>query len=192
MQQGLTIVITGPGKGKTTSALGLALRALGQGFKVLMVQFLKTSQIYGELKSAKRLTPDLEIIQAGRECVFPDGSKHHNCPDCNFECHINPANPSAQDRDAVATAMKLVRQRIASGKYQMVILDEINYAMDYGLVGVDEVLALIKDKPDGLHLVLTGRNAPPQIAAAADLVSEILEIKHPFQKGLQSIRGVDF
>lgn len=192
MQQGLTIVITGPGKGKTTSALGLALRAVGQGFKVLMVQFLKTSQIYGELKSAKRLTPDLEIIQAGRECVFPDGSKHHNCPDCNFECHINPANPSAQDRDAVATAMKLVRQRIASGKYQMVILDEINYAMDYGLVGVDEVLALIKDKPDGLHLVLTGRNAPPQIAAAADLVSEILEIKHPFQKGLKSIRGVDF
>lgn len=193
MQQGLVIVITGHGKGKTTSALGTAFRAVGQGLKVLIIQFLKSSPVYGEIKSAKRLAPDLEIVQAGKDCVFkPDSAKRYDCPDCDFECHVNPGKPSAEDRQAAADALKLARERITSGKYDMVILDELNYALDYGLVSLEEALKLIKDKPAGLHLVLTGRDAPPQIAAVADLVSEILEIKHPFREGLKSVRGVDF
>ncbi|MBI4713239.1 MAG: cob(I)yrinic acid a,c-diamide adenosyltransferase [Planctomycetes bacterium] len=193
MAKGLVIVITGNGKGKTTSALGLAMRAIGQELKVLMIQFLKSSQVYGELKSAKRLAPDFEIIQAGKDCVYPDGSdQRYDCPNCNFECHVSPAKPDHADKDGVTKAVQLARDKIKSGKYDMIILDEINYAIDYGLLGIEEVLKLIKEKPSDLHLVLTGRNAAPLLVREADLVSEILEIKHPFQTGLKSIRGIDF
>lgn len=193
MSKGLVIVITGNGKGKTTSALGLAMRATGQGLKVLMIQFLKSSKVYGELKSAKRLTPDFEIIQAGRDCVYPEGAaQRYDCPVCNFECHVNPAQPSQEDKNSVAKAILLADEKIKSGKYGLIILDEINYAVNYSLVGIGEVLKIIKEKPPDLHLVLTGRDASPLLVREADLVSEILEIKHPFQTGLKSIRGIDF
>ncbi|MFA5794973.1 MAG: cob(I)yrinic acid a,c-diamide adenosyltransferase [Candidatus Brocadiia bacterium] len=193
MQRGLVIVITGHGKGKTTSALGAAFRAVGQGLKVLIIQFLKSSPVYGEITTARRLAPDLEIIQAGRDCVFPaKSSQRFDCHNCDFACHVDPKNPSAQDKDAAASALKLAHEKIASDKYGMVILDEINYAVDYGLISIDDVLNLIQIKPDKLHLILTGRNAPPQLTAAADLVSEILEIKHPFQDGLKSVKGIDY
>ncbi|MFH1227308.1 MAG: cob(I)yrinic acid a,c-diamide adenosyltransferase [Planctomycetota bacterium] len=193
MQRGLIIVITGHGKGKTTSALGTAFRAIGQGLKVLVIQFLKSSPVYGEIETAKRLAPELEIIQAGKDCVFPvKSSQRYACPNCDFACHVDPKNPSADDKAAAADALELARTRITSDRYDLVILDEINYAIEYGLVSVDEVLKLAKDKPAKLHLVLTGRNAPPQLTAAADLVSEVLEIKHPFQNGLKSVKGIDY
>ncbi len=190
MSKGLVTIITGRGKGKTTSALGQALRATGQGLKVLMIQFLKSSRIYGEINSAKKLYPDFEIIQAGKECVHTE--KPYVCTDCNFECHVDTKKPSREDRESAQQAFALVQEKIKSGKYNMVILDEIIYAIDYGLISIDVVLELIGGKPQDLHLILTGRNAPPQLAAKADLVSEILEIKHPFQQGMKSVKGIDF
>lgn len=186
------VVITGDGKGKTTASLGMALRALGGGLKVLMIQFLKSSRAYGEIKSAKRLSPDFEIIQSGKDCVYPENDKsRYNCPECEFLCHIDPKNPDPAHRKAAEEALKIAEERIKSGNYGMVILDEINYAIDYGLISVDDVLKLIKGKPDKMHLVLTGRNATPQVCKMADLVSEILNIKHPFQKGIKSVKGIE-
>lgn len=190
MSKGLVIVITGHGKGKTTSALGQALRAAGQGLKVLMIQFLKSSHIYGEIASAKKLHPGFEIIQAGKDCTR--ARKKYQCPDCDFECHVDPKNPSPADQSAAKNAFKLAKEKISSGKYDMVILDEIIYAIDYGLVSVDSVLELMNNKPPAMHLVLTGRNAPIQLTSQADLVSEILEIKHQFHQGMKSVRGIDF
>ena len=190
MSKGLVIIITGHGKGKTTSALGQAFRAVGQGLKVLMIQFLKTSHIYGEIASAKKLYPDFEIIQAGKECVHTH--KPHDCTDCNFECHVDIKNPSAEDKQAAQRAFSLAQERIASGKYNLIILDEIIYAIDYGLISVESVLKMINGKPQDLHLILTGRNAPIQLTSQADLVSEILEIKHQFQEGMKSVRGIDY
>ncbi|MDI6732989.1 MAG: cob(I)yrinic acid a,c-diamide adenosyltransferase [Planctomycetota bacterium] len=196
MSKGLVIIITGHGKGKTTSALGQALRAVGQGLKVLMIQFLKSSHIYGEMTSAQRLYPDFEIIQAGKGCVPPlnknSSRGDYECTACDFECHINPNNPSSEDRESTRLAFALAEERIKSGKYGLIILDEIIYAIDYGLISVENVLKLIEQKPPELHLILTGRNAPPELVREADLVSEILEIKHPFQDGIKSIKGIDY
>ncbi|MEW6027701.1 MAG: cob(I)yrinic acid a,c-diamide adenosyltransferase [Planctomycetota bacterium] len=190
MSKGLVIVITGHGKGKTTSALGQALRATGQGLKVLMIQFLKSSHIYGEIKSAKKLYPDFEIIQAGKECVHT--TNKYDCPHCEFECHVDIKNPSKDDKEAAQRAFMLAREKILSGKYNLIILDEIIYAIDYGLLNVENVLNMINARPEGLHIILTGRNAPIQLTREADLVSEILEIKHQFHQGMKSVRGIDF
>lgn len=199
MKPGLVVVITGDGKGKTTSALGMALRAMGGGLKVLMVQFLKSSRAYGEIKSSQRLHPDqpngkagFEIIQVGKDCVYkPEDKKRYKCTDCEFLCHIDPNNPDPAQRSAAEAGFQLAEKHIKSGRYNMVILDEINYAVDYGLISLDNVLRLVRGKPQELHLILTGRNANPQLCAAADLVSEILNIKHPFQKDIKSIKGID-
>jgi cob(I)alamin adenosyltransferase len=190
MSKGLVIIITGNGKGKTTSALGQALRAVGQGLKVLMIQFLKSSNIYGEIKSAKKLFPDFEIIQSGKPCIHAENP--YDCTDCNFECHVDPKNPSKGDRESAQKAFVLAQEKIQSGKYNLIILDEINYAVDYGLINIESVLKLIKDKPKDLHIILTGRNAHSRLTSQADLVSEILEVKHQFQQGLKSIKGIDF
>jgi len=190
MSKGLVIIITGNGKGKTTSVLGQALRAVGQGLKVLMIQFLKSSTIYGEIKAAKKLFPDFEIIQAGKSCTRIKNI--YKCTDCNFECHIDPKNSSKEDKEAAQKAFTLAQEKIKSGKYNLIILDEIIYAIDYRLISIDSVLELINSKPKDLHLILTGRNAPTQLVREADLVSEILEIKHQFQQGLKSIKGIDF
>jgi cob(I)alamin adenosyltransferase len=199
MSKGLVIVITGHGKGKTTSALGQALRAVGQGLKVLMIQFLKSSHIYGEIASAKKLYPNFEIIQAGKECVHTltgltvvRTKKAHDCTDCNFECHVDIKNPSVEDREAAQRAFILAQEKIMSGKYNLIILDEIIYAIDYGLLSVDSVLKLMNSKPPDMHLILTGRNAPIQLTREADLVSEILEIKHQFHQGMKSVKGIDY
>jgi len=188
----MVIVYTGVGKGKTTAALGLALRAIGQGFKVLIIQFLKSSRAYGEIKAAQRLAPDLKIIQTGRDCVFGEKDpRRYDCPECDFLCHIDPASPSEGHRTAAGEGLRLAQKEIKSNRYQMVILDEINYAIAYGLVSLESVLSLIKEKPASLHLVLTGRDAKEEIIKEADLVTETLDIKHPFQKGIKSVRGVD-
>lgn len=199
MTKGLVIVITGDGKGKTTSALGMALRAVGGGLKVLMIQFLKSSRAYGEIKSSRWFNPDpategggFEIIQAGKDCVYgPRDKQRYQCGTCDFLCHIDINNPDLGHRTAAEAGFRLAEERIKSGKYDMVILDEINYAVDYGLISIDEVLRLIEERPPAVHLVLTGRNAHYKLNAVADLVSEILNIKHPFQQGIKSVKGVD-
>lgn len=180
-RKGLTIVYTGDAKGKTSAALGAAMRALGHGWKVLMIQFFKGDWpvVYGELELAKRLYPQFEVLQLGRGFVKIMGDKKP------FEEHV----------EAAQAAMKLTRERVFSGQYDVVILDEINYAlgyMDFKLVELADVLDLIKTKPPELHLILTGRNAHPQVIELADLVTEMKEIKHPMKKGIPAQQGIDY
>ena len=166
-------VYTGNGKGKTTAALGLAMRAIGQGLKVHMIQFMKGNIDYGELKTARRLAPDLTITQMGRESF------------------VDRDNPDEVDREWARKGMDLAWGLMEKGDLDVLILDEINVAVDFKLVAQEEVLSLIRRKPAGLELVLTGRYAPVEIVKAADLVTEMLEIKHYYYRGIESRRGFE-
>ncbi len=173
--KGLVVVNTGDGKGKTTAALGIALRAVGWGMHVLVLQFIKGAWKPGEIKAADRLAPELEIVPLGEGFVDPDAE-------------------SPDDTDVRMARAGLERYRAAadSAKYDVIVLDEINYAVKYGFVTVEDVLKIIREKPERLHLVLTGRDAAPEIIDAADTVTEMREIKHPFQKGSKAAKGIDF
>jgi cob(I)alamin adenosyltransferase len=171
--KGLIQVYTGKGKGKTTAALGLALRAAGHRFRVLMVQFLKGGIAYGELKSAKKLSPYLTIVPMGRECF------------------VDKKNPHPVDRQWARKGWHLSKEAVQSQKYQVVILDEVNVAVDYGLVPLDELLDLMKNKPENVELVLTGRWAKPEVLRQADLVTEMKEVKHYYRKGIESRIGIE-
>jgi cob(I)alamin adenosyltransferase len=172
---GLTLVFTGNGKGKTTSSLGMAFRAWGQGMRILVLQFIKGGWKYGELKAAEALGERFEMRQAGKGFIM----------DMDEE-------KMAEHRKAASEALKNAEEEMASGKYDMIILDEINYAISYGLVDKDEVIKLVKNKPLQLHLVLTGRDVQPEIVELADLVTEMKEIKHPFAQGIKAQKGVEF
>ena len=175
-QKGLVIVYTGGGKGKTSAALGLVLRAVGYNHKVCMVQFVKGSWHYGELDSAKRLAPEFEMITAGKGFV---GILDDKSP---REEHVKAANDT----------LMISKEKIASGKFDVVILDEINYAIQLELLKLDDVIDLIKSKPAELDLVLTGNHAAKEVIELADLVTEMKEIKHPFKSGLKAKKGIDF
>lgn len=175
-ESGLTIVYTGKGKGKTTAALGIALRASGYGKKICMIQFIKGSWHYGEMVSSKKLEPDFEMIAIGK----------------GFVGIIDDTNPKDEHEKIANEALKISENKINSGNYDIVILDEINYAVNLGLVKSEDVVNLIKNKPTGLDLVLTGNYAKEQIVQLADLVTEMKEIKHPFQKGRKAKEGIDF
>ena len=175
-QKGLVIVYTGGGKGKTSAALGLVLRAVGYNHKVCMVQFVKGSWHYGELDSAKRLAPEFELITAGKGFV---GILDDKSP---REEHIKAANDT----------LMISKEKIMSGKFDVIILDEINYAIQLELLKLDDVIDLIKSKPAELDLVLTGNHAAKEVIELADLVTEMKEIKHPFKSGLKAKKGIDF
>ena len=174
-REGLILVNTGNGKGKTTAALGLGMRAWGQGFKVLVVQFIKGNWKYGELQAAARMGEDFVIRQMGEGFV----------KGCNEDDKVG-------HQQAAAEAMQAASVAITSGKWDMIILDEINYAIKFGLVPLDAVLELIKIKPTALHLVLTGRDVCPEIIELADLVTEMKEIKHHYKKGIKAQKGIEF
>jgi len=171
--KGIVIVITGNGKGKTTAAMGQALRALGHGFKVLVIQFMKGKK-YGEVLCAEKLLPNLKIIP------------------CGLDSFVMKDNPAPVDIELARQGLKLAKEAIASGEYQMVILDEINVALDFKLIPLEEVLELIRNKPDSIDLVLTGRYAPQEIIDIADTVSEVKEIKHHYAKGIKERAGIEF
>jgi cob(I)alamin adenosyltransferase len=171
--RGLVQVYTGNGKGKTTAALGLAFRAAGHGFKVLIVQFMKGGIGYGELKSAKRLAPFLTIKSMGRK---------------EF---VSRKAPHDRDIELARKAWDLARRSVQSKEYQIVILDEINVAVDYGLVSLQELLTCVKEKPKDVELVLTGRSAKPAVLRCADLVTEMRGKKHYYQKGIGSRIGIE-
>ena len=176
MSKGLTIVYTGKGKGKTTAALGLALRATGYDKKICMIQFIKGSWHYGEMDSTKKLEPGFEMVAVGK----------------GFVGIIDDKSPKEDHEKVAKEAIRISNEKIQSGKYDIVILDEINYAVNLDLISVADVLKLIKSKPDVLDLVLTGNYAKDEIIEIADLVTEMKEIKHPFQKGIKARKGIDF
>ncbi len=174
-QRGLLMVFTGNGKGKTTAAMGVALRAAGQGFKILMIQFIKGSWHYGELDSAPMLGGAFEIRPMGRGFV-----------------KVGTEKPDPEDVRLVEEAWAAAVEAMRADTYDMLILDEINYAINYGMLPIDRVLADLAARPERLHVICTGRNAHPRLIEAADLVSEIKEIKHPFHKGILAQRGIDY
>tara|TARA_B100000953_G_scaffold216436_1_gene178925 strand:+ start:37 stop:570 length:534 start_codon:yes stop_codon:yes gene_type:complete len=175
-EKGLVIVYTGGGKGKTSAALGLVLRAVGYNHKVCMIQFVKGSWHYGELDSAKRLAPEFEMITAGKGFV---GILDDKSP---REDHVKAANDT----------LEISKEKIMSGKFDVVILDEINYALQLELLNLNDVIDLIKSKPSELDLVLTGNHAAKEVIELADLVTEMKEIKHPFKSGIKAKKGIDF
>ncbi len=174
-RQGLIIVHTGNGKGKTTAALGMGMRAWGQGFKVLVIQFIKGNWKYGELQAAEKMGPDFVIRQMGEGFI-----------------KNSTGEAMSEHQLAAEEALQAVQTEIFSDKWDMIILDEINYAVKFGLVPVEAVLELLEKKPPLLHLVLTGRDANAAIIDKADLVTEMKEIKHPYKKGIKAQAGIEF
>ena len=175
-RKGLIIVHTGPGKGKTTAAMGTAFRAVGQGLKVLMVQFIKGSWHYGELDAAKMLGDDRFTIRPmGRGFV-----------------KIGAEKPDPEDVRLVGEAWRFASEKMQSREYDLIILDEINYAISYKMLSPEIVVEALKAKPNMLHVILTGRNAHPLVVECADLVTEMREVKHPYQRGIQAQRGIEY
>jgi cob(I)alamin adenosyltransferase len=175
-ERGLVVVYTGRGKGKTTAALGIVLRAVGHGYKVAMIQFIKGEWYYGELTSSKRLEPEFEMIAAGK----------------GFVGIVDDDHPIEDHKEAAKQAIALVKEKLSSGKYEVMILDEINYAVKLGLISEQDILEIIASKPEKTNLVLTGNYALDSVIAAADLVTEMKEIKHPYQQGIKAKKGIDF
>jgi len=176
-KKGPVLINTGNGKGKTTAALGLALRAAGHNFKVLILQFIKGPWKTGEAKIIEKLKPLIEIEQLGIGFIkFKNGRPQ----------------PTSQQIDNAAESFKYAREKIYSGKYDMVILDEINNIIDYGLLKVEDAADLIKNKPKELCIVLTGRNAPRKLIDIADTVTEMKEVKHAFSKGVKARKGIEY
>ncbi|AEE91354.1 Cob(I)alamin adenosyltransferase [Tepidanaerobacter acetatoxydans Re1] len=173
-KKGLVLVYTGDGKGKTTAALGLALRAAGHGEKVYIIQFMKGDEKYGEVKAIKRYLPNIELVQKGLDSFVIKG------------------NPSLEDLSLAKEGLNLAKNIISSGKYDLVILDEINVAVDYGLLSEQEVLNLIEMKPEHTTIVLTGRYASDKILEKADMVSEVREIKHHYKQGIAAQPGIEY
>jgi cob(I)alamin adenosyltransferase len=170
--QGLVQVYTGDGKGKTSAALGLGLRAAGHGFEVYMIQFMKGQINYGELQAVKHI-PNFTIRQFGR----PD--------------FVDKSNPDPEDVKLAQDALDHARSIIEKKDIDFLILDEVNVAIDFGLITAKAVIALIQSRPPHMELILTGRNAPPSIIETADLVSEVKEVKHPYRKGVAARKGVE-
>ena len=173
LKKGLVQVYTGNGKGKTSAAFGLALRAIGRGLKVYIIQFIKGGFDYGELYIIDKL-PNLKLK------AFGQGK------------FVTQFPPSKRDVEIAKEALELAKKIVKSGEYDVVILDEVNVAMSLRLIKTEEVINLIKEKPEHVELVLTGRYAPKEIIDIADLVTEMKEIKHPFQKGIPPRKGIEF
>jgi len=169
---GLVHVKTGDGPGKTTSAFGLALRAAGRGLKVLIIQFMKKGD-YGEVMAIKHV-PEVEVKQFGRE-VF-----------------VSRERPEDLDLELARRALDEARRAVMSGSYDLVILDEVNVALNYGLIQLSDVVELIKSKPNHVELVLTGRGAPRELYELADYVTEVVEVKHPWRRGISGRKGIEY
>lgn len=173
---GLVVVITGRGKGKTTSAIGMAVRSCGHDMRVSIIQFMKGDLYTGEWDGINKLGCEVELIPTGMGFCGIQG---------------NPYSHS-EHRAAAQKAIQIAREKIDSGTYDLVILDEINNALKLKLVDLEQILELIRNKPPLVHLILTGRDAHPDVVAAADTVSEVNEIKHAYQKDIEPQPGIDF
>ncbi|MBM4300581.1 MAG: cob(I)yrinic acid a,c-diamide adenosyltransferase [Deltaproteobacteria bacterium] len=174
LSRGLIQVYTGDGKGKTTCALGLALRAVGQGLQAYMVQFMKGRETGEARAAAGRLAPDLTLRSFGRPGL------------------VNLRAPDPEDLALVREAWGLARQVILAGEYDLVILDEINLALTFNLLAAEEVFKVLRDRPPWVEVVLTGRQAPPELVELADLVTEMRPLKHYYEAGVQARRGIEW
>ena len=175
-QKGLIVIITGNGKGKTTTALGIAVRACGHNLRTCIIQFMKGDIYAGEWDGIKKMNCQVELIPTGKGFCGIQGNPY----------------PYKEHRKNAQEAIQLARQKIESGQYDILILDEINNALSLHLVDLEQVLEMIRIKPPRMHLVLTGRDAHPQVIELADTVSEILEIKHAYRKGIEPQPGIDY
>jgi len=177
LKEGLVLINTGEGKGKTTAALGLALRAAGHNQKVLIMQFIKGRFDTGEFRIIKKLKPMIEIERLGKGFIrFKDGK---------------PAPTRAQVKNS-SESFEYACKKVASGRYDMIILDEIINLMSYGLLKIEDTIDLIKNKPKKLCIVLTGRNAPRKLLDMADTVTEMREVKHAFSRGIKAKKGIEY
>ncbi|MFC1918568.1 cob(I)yrinic acid a,c-diamide adenosyltransferase [Chloroflexota bacterium] len=173
MREGLVQVFTGQGKGKTSAALGVVLRALGHGFRVCIVVFMKGDYPYGEWDALARL-PGVNVARFG------------------FRDFTDPAALKPEEIEQANRAMAAAREAVLDGNYDLVVLDEVNVAIAFKLVELNEVVRLIQDKPSNVELILTGRHADARLVLMADLVTECLKIKHPYDKGIMARSGIDF
>jgi len=176
VKRGLVVVITGNGKGKTTSALGIAVRACGHDMSVCIIQFMKGDIYAGEWNGIKKMGCQIELIPTGKGFCGIQGNPY----------------PFKEHRDNAQEALQLTHQKMASGKFDILILDEINNALHLNLVDLNQVLEIIQNRPPLMHLVLTGRDAHPQVIELADTVSEIKEIKHAYRKDIEPQPGIDY
>jgi cob(I)alamin adenosyltransferase len=174
-RRGLVLINTGPGKGKTTAAMGTALRAVGNGMRVLMLQFLKGSWHYGELDAVKAFGDNFVLKQMGRGFV-----------------KIGGAETDPEDVRMVEAAWDEAREAILSGAWDMVVLDEINYAIGYGMLDPAKVADTLKARPEMVHVILTGRNAHPSLVEIADTVTEMRQVKHAYEGGVLAQRGIEY
>ncbi|MFC1973952.1 cob(I)yrinic acid a,c-diamide adenosyltransferase [Chloroflexota bacterium] len=172
-RKGLVEVFTGDGKGKTSAAMGVVIRSLGHGFRVCIIQFMKISYPYGEQKTLTCF-PNVNITAFGRPSF------------------VDPNDVKEEDIKEAKKALEAARKAVLSGNYDLVVLDEVNVAVAWGLLEVDKVVKLINDKPEALELILTGRYADPEVVKLADLVTEMLSIKHPFARGVVGRPGIDY
>ena len=174
--KGLVVVITGHGKGKTTTALGIAVRACGHNLRTSIIQFMKGDIYAGEWDGIKKMSCGVELISTGKGFCGIQGNPY----------------PFKEHRENAQEAIQLARPKMESGQFDILILDEINNALSLRLVDLEQVLEVIRRKPPLLHLVLTGRDAHPQVVELADTVSEINEIKHAYRKGIEPQPGIDY
>lgn len=173
-KKGLIIIHTGDGKGKTTAALGVAFRAAGNDMRVSIIQFIKGKWKYGELESARQLKTPIEIFPMGEGFTWDTKNRE-------------------RDIEMTRKAWELCKEKMFSGTYDLVVLDEINYVIDYNYLNLNEVLEALQKKPEMVHVILTGRNAKPELIAMADLVTEMRDVKHPFkEQGILAQRGIEF
>ena len=171
--KGLVEIFTGDGKGKTSAALGIALRALGHGLRVHIVYFMKGEFPYGEQKTLSQLS-NVTFAKFG------------------FETFVDPSNVKPEEKKEARKALEAAREAMLSLDYDVVVLDEVNVAAAWNLINIDEVIKLIGDKPDKVELILTGRYADPRLIEIADLVTEMVKVKHPYDKGILSRQGIDY
>lgn len=176
LEHGYIQIYTGDGKGKTTASLGLALRALGHGWKVLIIQFTKGDQgtSYGELAAASRFMDNLEVKQFGSNRI------------------VYSHNMATEDKFEARRGWAFAKEAIKSGKYEMVILDELNICIDLEMIKVSEVKEVLRNKPDNMEIVLTGRNAHKELIAMAHLVTEMKPVKHYFDIGVMARQGIEY
>ena len=172
-KQGLLIIFTGDGKGKTTSAIGLSVRAAGHGMRTCFIQFIKGSWRSGEIEGLGCLRDLIEFQVMGRGFTWK-------------------SDDVEEDIEAARAAWDHAKRVISSKDYNIVVLDEFTYVLNYSMVDMNDVIKTLKDRPKGLHVVITGRDAPEELIQIADLVTEMREIKHPYRKGVKAQEGIEF